>query len=168
VSETSDPEPAGVAEAPFREAGASRGHQPWCSRPEVPAGAQVCPECKACQPGNTLSLKHGAFRSLDRPETLGALLAVQADVVEHLGGDPSVIQLGLAKDYSRVDAMVEAVAANIAAGGILTPKGRRRAAVTLLLALMDRRLKLAAALGLERRAKPVASPLDYITGKADL
>jgi hypothetical protein len=58
-------------------------------------------------------------------------------------------------DYARTDLLIESMAANLEVGGILTAKGKARAAVKLLLALMDRRLRLATTLGLERRARHV-------------
>ena len=79
----------------------------------------------------------------------------------HLGGEPSMIQADLVTDYARVDVLIESVAANIEVGGIFTPKGSARAAVSLLLSLLDRRLRLAQVLGLERKSKPV-NPLDAV------
>lgn len=107
------------------------------------------------QPGNTVALKHGAYRSLDRPEALIAIAGKRAELAQHLGGDPSLIQADLLTDYARVDVLIESVAANIEVGGIFTPKGSARAAVSLLLSLMDRRLRLATTLGIERKAKQV-------------
>jgi hypothetical protein len=106
-------------------------------------------------PGNTASLVHGGRRSLGRPEALAAIAGKRADLAKHLGDDPSVIQADLITDYARVDVLIESVAQNIEIAGILTPKGRTRAATTLLLSLMDRRLRLAVTLGLERRSTPV-------------
>jgi hypothetical protein len=108
------------------------------------------------KPGNTASLKHGGRRSLDRPEALIAIAGKREALVAHLN-DASVIQQDLVTDYARTDVLIESVAANIEVGGIFTAKGRTRAAVKLLLLLMDRRLRLATTLGLERRAKRVES-----------
>lgn len=107
------------------------------------------------QPGNTAALRHGAYRSLDRPEALIAIAGKREEIAQHLGGEPSLIQSDLVTDYARLDVLIESVAANIEVGGIFTPKGRSRAAVTLLLALMDRRLRLATTLGIERKTKQI-------------
>ena len=50
----------------------------------------------------------------------------------------------------------------IEAQGVMTAKGKTRSAVTTLLSIIDRQTKLAATLGLERRAKPVASLADVL------
>jgi hypothetical protein len=108
-------------------------------------------------PGNTAALKHGGRRSLDRPEALTAIAGKRAELIAHVGESASVIQHDIITDYARTDVLIESVAANIEVGGIFSSKGRTRAAVTLLLSLMERRLRLAQALGLERRAKRVPS-----------
>ena len=133
---------------------------PHC-RADTPPGAQNCPACHLALPGNTLAMKHGGRRKLDQPAALAAIAEKRADLVAHLGGDPSVIQADLVIDYARVDTLIESVAANIERGGVFTPKGSARAAVSMLLSLLDRRLRLATTLGIERRAKPV-NPLDAV------
>lgn len=104
--------------------------------------------------GNVLSLKHGGRRSLDRPEALIAIAGKREELVAHLG-DASVIQQDLVTDYARTDVLIESVAANIEVGGIFTAKGKTRAAVSLLLSLMDRRLRLATTLGIEPKQRRV-------------
>jgi hypothetical protein len=99
-------------------------------------------------------LKHGGRRSLDRPEALMAIAGKRDELAAHLG-DASVIQQDLITDYARTDVLIESVAANIEVGGIFTAKGRTRAAVALLLSLMDRRLRLAQALGIERKQRQI-------------
>jgi hypothetical protein len=103
--------------------------------------------------GNTASMTHGGRRSLDRPEALAAIAEKREELVRHLGGEPSAVQADLVTDYARMDVLIESVAANIEVGGIFTPKGRTRAAVSLLLSLLDRRLRLATTLGIEVKAR---------------
>jgi hypothetical protein len=106
------------------------------------------------QAGNVAALKHGGRRSLDRPEALIAIAGKREELTAHLG-DASVIQQDLVTDYARTDVLIESVAANIEVGGIFTTKGKTRAAVSLLLSLMDRRLRLATTLGIERKPRRV-------------
>jgi hypothetical protein len=113
------------------------------------------------QPGNTAALKHGGRRSLDRPEALIAIAGKRAELTAHLGDQSSVIQQDIVTDYARTDVLIESVAANIEVGGIFTAKGRTRAAVTLLLSLMDRRLRLAQTLGIEKKQRQI-NPLDAV------
>jgi hypothetical protein len=134
------------------------------SRPEPPSPESEPPQRSNVgqfQRGNTAGLKHGAYRSLDRPEALIAIKGKQDEVIQQLGGDLSQIQTDLVTDYARVDVLIESVVSNIEVGGIFTPKGRARAAVTMLMSLMDRRLRLALTLGLERRQRPV-HPIDAV------
>lgn len=123
--------------------------------------ASTCSACHRFLPGNIAAVTHGGRRALDRPEALAAIAGKREELVKHLGGDPSLIQADLVTDYARVDVLIESVAANIEVGGIFTPKGSARAAVSLLLTLLDRRMRLATTLGLERKAKPV-NPLDAV------
>jgi hypothetical protein len=121
-------------------------------------------KCRWLRVGSQLALKHGGRRSLDRPEALAAIAGKRAELVEHMGGDPSLLEADLLTDYARVDVLIESVAANIEVGGIFTPKGSARAAVSLLLSLLDRRLRLATTLGIQRKAKPVASLSEVLNG----
>lgn len=123
--------------------------------------ASTCVGCHRFLPGNVAAVTHGGRRALDRPEALTAIAGEREELVKHLGGDPSLLQADLVTDYARVDVLIESVAANIEVGGIFTPKGSARAAVSLLLTLLDRRMRLATTLGLERKAKPV-NPLDAV------
>ncbi len=127
--------------------------------------AATCASCHRFLPGNTAAVTHGGRRSLDRPEALAAIAGKREELVQHLGGEPSMIQADLVTDYARVDVLIESVAANIEVGGIFTPKGSARAAVTMLLSLLDRRLRLATTLGIERKAKPVVSLAEVMDGK---
>jgi hypothetical protein len=135
-------------------------HQAWCPRPKLPPGAYRCPRCNVWQPANTAALTHGAYRSLDRPEALAAKLQKRTELIEHFSGEVSVIKADLLEDYACLDVLISTVVGNIEVGGILTPKGHTRAAVTLLMSLMDRRLRLAMTLGLERASKTL-TPSEY-------
>ena len=115
-------------------------------------------------PGNTYAMKHGAYRSLDQPEMLAAIAGKRDELTRDLGGELSVIQSDLVTDYARVDVLIESVAANIEVGGVLSAQGRVRAAVKLLLVLLDRRLRIATTLGIERKAKPVVPLAEVLRG----
>lgn len=133
----------------------SRDHDPRQERPDRDATTGQF------LPGHLTNVKHGAYQSLDRPEALAAITGKRDEIIRDLGGDLAIIKSDLVTDYARTDVLIESVARNIEVGGIFTPKGSSRAAVTLLLSLMDRRQRLAQALGLERHVKPV-NPLDAV------
>lgn len=153
-STLTSPEP--IVDAPAAPSG-ERPTQTPCPRchADNASDASTCAACHRFLPGNTAALTHGGRRSLDRPEALAAIAGKREELVRHLGGEPSALQADLVTDYARVDVLIESVAANIEVGGIFTPKGSARAAVSLLLSLLDRRLRLATTLGIERRQRPV-------------
>lgn len=126
-----------------------------CGDLDPPNADCRCIKCGCVRHGSSLALKHGGRRSLDRPEALIAIRGKREVVIRDLGGDLTVIASDLVTDYARVDVLIESVAANIEVGGVFTAKGRARACVGMLLSLLDRRLRLAQVLGLERRVKSV-------------
>jgi hypothetical protein len=130
-------------------------HQPWCTA-DVPTGADRCPTCNVWQPSNTGAWKTGAFsrQLLESQAVVEAMADKRAALKRHVG-DASEVQSDLIGDYALVDVLISTVADNILKGGMLTPKGKRRAAVTLLLLLLDRRVKYAGMLGLKAVIKDV-------------
>lgn len=91
---------------------------------------------------------------------------VQADAA--LDGEAPETLAGLFEAYAEVRLLRQAMFIRLTElGGPVTTKGKARALYTAYLGALDRETKLAQALGTDRRQKPVASPLDYINGKAD-
>jgi hypothetical protein len=119
-------------------------------------------------PGNTASLTHGQRSERAGAELiphLAALLAEkEAAIVADLGGAEqlSAIRRELVARFIQSSAIADSLAVNIAAHGVLTAKGRTRAAVTLYLQVLDRQIKLATSIGLERRQKRALSVGDII------
>lgn len=70
-------------------------------------------------------------------------------------GETSAVKESLARRYVHVGLVAEFLESNFVAQGVLTTKGRTRAAVSLYLTVVDRQVRLAGLLGLERQAKPV-------------
>jgi hypothetical protein len=151
---------------PFQERASSEpSHQPTCSRPMVPEGAQTCPECHSFQPGNTAALKGG----LHSPRAVAALLPGQeeiraaladkrAAVVADLGGEQQLSSIARAEveRYLQLMVLLETLWADLTARGILTTKGKRRAALTAFLQVNDRVDRVVSRLGLERKQKVVS------------
>lgn len=114
------------------------------------------------QPGNPGQWRHGlrsaraAAALLPGQEAIrAAMLERRAAVVADLGGPDELSQV--ASDeidrYARLHVLHESLWREIEARGVLTAKGRQRAALTALLAVSDRIDRLAARLGLARRPK---------------
>ena len=126
--------------------------------------------------GNTASLIHG-LRSARVPK---ARLPEQVELLEVLGETRQAIeaQLGGAQQlspvlrdmlsrYLELEVLASWLGDNLLMHGVLTTKGKRRAALSAYLTVVDRQERFARMLGLERRAKPTIDPLDYVKGKVD-
>jgi len=118
------------------------------------------------RPGNVARLTHG-LRSC-RVQA-GALLppgaALPADreraIVADLGGDVPTITAGLVRRYAHLELIAEWLEGNLIAEGVMTTKGRQRAAVSAYMAVVDRLTRLGLTLGLERKARPVTNAAEY-------
>jgi hypothetical protein len=94
-----------------------------------------------------------------------ALMAEKhAAYVADLGGRSALsqIKLDLVGRYQETDLLASTLAENIKRGGVVTGKGRTRAAVTAYLAVVDRQTRLAQLLGLERVLKPTKDAMAYM------
>jgi hypothetical protein len=76
-------------------------------------------------------------------------------------GEVGVVKGSLADSFVELDAVRNYLGSRLAAEGPLTGKGRTRALLTAYLAVVDRQVRLAQVLGIERRAKPV-DPLEAV------
>lgn len=72
-----------------------------------------------------------------------------------------------ARNLAALDVLAETFWTFIEAQGVLTAKGKTRAAVTTWLSIVDRQLKLAQVLGLERKAKRAKSLDDVLAEHED-
>lgn len=142
-----------------------------CSRcgAEAPAGANRCPACKSFVVGNAERRTHGLYaRSL--PDDLRQSVEDwRAAVVSAQGGldvlDAEPIRAGLLRALVSVDTTERLIIAGILrAGGVDTRAGQRLAG--LLLAAVDRRLRLSTTLGLDRRQKDAGSLSEWIAAHA--
>lgn len=119
------------------------------------------PETGQFLPGNTAALQHGARseRHLERlQEQAAEALAEQRDeIAQDLGGADALsrVQQDLLERYLAASCLLGWMEAELVAKGPLTSKGKRRALHSAYAIQLDRVVKLAGMLGLERRAKPV-------------
>jgi hypothetical protein len=114
--------------------------------------------------GNTISLKHGgrsrrvALAQLPGQDALRASLRGMADgIAIDLGGvdELSTLKRELIKCFTETSAIRSYLGENILREGVLTTKGRTRAAVGTYLSVVDRLSRLAQAIGLARVPKQV-------------
>ncbi len=156
------------ANAPFGELAASGPDVAACFREARNTGRFTV--------GNTLSLKHGARSARvkaallpEQAEALAALAEKRIGIENDRGGveGMAVIARDMVTRYIELDNVATWLSDNLQRHGALTGKGRQRAALTAYLGIVDRQVRLAQLLGLERKQKPVVSPLDYIDGKVD-
>ncbi len=111
--------------------------------------------------GNTASLVHGGRSKVLRreleDEAAEALAERREAIAADLGGvtDLSTLALDTVRRYVSAAAMLEWMEGRLLAEGVLTGKGRRKALHNAYLAQLDRVVRLAGLLGLERKAKGV-------------
>ncbi len=114
--------------------------------------------------GNVGALRHGG-RSL---QLRGALEDAKAELLRQVQSDLALDETAAVTLASLADAYCEATLLRrslfqrlAVEGGAVTGRGRTRQSLGVYLQVLDRELRLAATLGLERRTKPV-SPLDAL------
>ena len=152
---------------------ACRCGSPW--HDEMDAGGVW--RCEAGHPRpNTPgpAMKHGGRSKLvgrgllpEQAEVLALIAEREAAILKDRGGAENVGQLtrDLVRRYLEAGLIADYLSNNIVRHGVLTTKGRTRAAVNTYLHVLDRLHRIAGAIGLERAARQVPSPLDYIDGK---
>ena len=120
----------------------------------------------------------GAGKTLARSERFWtfvepAIQAVEASVFTQLGLTPETVpetQRGIVEALAEIRVFRRSMRIRLTEGptaGPITAKGKTRALYTAYLGAVDREMKLAQLLGLERRSKPITNPRDYIAGKVD-
>ncbi len=108
-------------------------------------------------------LRHGMRAStlLDLPAMAEAhrerCEAIRAD----LGGDVSTLKQSAIAEAARLSLLVDSMGNDLLTQGVLTGKGRCRAALSAYVMTLDRLQRLMGLLGLERRAKPV-DPIEAV------
>ena len=115
--------------------------------------------------GNTLNLRHGlrSLKILDQPDISAWHQEEVETITADLGGAGGLTALKRAsiREAARLELIMGTLGDELLAGGVLTGKGKMRAATSVYLHVLDRFMKMAATVGLERRAKPV-NPLEVV------
>jgi hypothetical protein len=129
------------------------------AEPPVSGAEERDPSTGRFVAGNRAAVTHG----LRATKYLEQLKAEASDVLRErretlqrdLGGELGLVKADSADAYLVTVLLTESLAQNLLAHGVLTPKGKTRAAMSAFLQVLDRQVKLATLLGLERRTKPV-------------
>jgi hypothetical protein len=125
------------------------------------SGSQCDRETGRFLPGDTRNLKHGlrSERLVDQPDIAAWHREQVTEITTDLGGDAELTALARAsvREIARLEVILAALGTELLQGGVLTGKGKTRAATTTYLQVLDRFTRLAATLGLERRQKRVDS-----------
>jgi hypothetical protein len=104
-------------------------------------------------------LLHGAKSKIARQQLLdeaAVLLAEQrSEIARDLGGDLSRIGRDLVDRYVETCLLAGHLGSVLTVEGVFTSSGRARRALQAYLQLLDRQIKLAAQLGIERRTKQI-------------
>jgi hypothetical protein len=130
--------------------------------------AHRCDKCKAMLPGNQVARKFPALAQASPDLRMSAEETVQA-VVADKGGieNMTALKRSAARQLGDVLIFLTLFKNHIVAHGLITPTGKPSPAYDKYLAGLDRFLRLAALLGVEREARTVLSPLDYIDAGPD-
>ena len=122
----------------------------------------------AIKKGETRALKHGRYSKqaqlalLPGQEEIRAVLASRRErLTDDQGGtqDMSQILEDTIDRYQRLWVLASTLEARMEKEGVLTGKGKTRAAVTLYLGIVDRLSKLAQQIGFDRKARQVPTSL---------
>lgn len=109
--------------------------------------------------GNTIAMKHGLHSKqlLSLPDVRAWLDDRVAAITADMGGERelSALQHAAIREAAVVTLILAALSDELLRGGVLTPKGRKRAAASLYLETVDRFIRLSKTVGLERRSKRV-------------
>jgi hypothetical protein len=145
------------------------------TKPMSPASRARYDRLSESMKGNTRNLQHGLYSAAVQS---GALTALAVQHVEHSealerlvadrGGmdNVSVIELSLLKKIVVLDRISDHLAGHVLRDGVLSTKGRTRAAVVTYLSVVDRVARLASTLGLERKAKKVGDLESFLQARA--
>jgi hypothetical protein len=125
---------------------------------------------------NTAALTHGGtskqLRALivETPAAREALDQKRAAIRADLGEDTTTIRDDLITRYVELDVLAAWLAQNLVENGVISGRGRTRAAATLYLQVADRQIKLAQVIAqvidLERRQKTVPRLEDLIAAQS--
>jgi len=120
--------------------------------------------------GNGLALRHG-LRSTQLLEAHDVRVWHReqvAAITRDLGGDDQLtaVKRSMVRELARVEVILASLGDELLERGVMTGKGKTRAAATLYLKTLDRFEKVARLIGLEGRTKQVPNPADWLEGKA--
>lgn len=139
---------------------------------ESSASGAVCAHCHRVHPrGRFLAgcpgpaLRTGEHSALVRSGAADgredAVAAARLELRAQLG-DVGVVKGSLSDSFVELDAVRNYLGGRLAAEGPLTARGRTRALLSAYLAVVDRQVRLAQVLGIERRNRPAESAADII------
>ena len=127
-------------------------------------------------PGNTAQLRHGLRSARARQALLpgqevqlAALSELRAELYADLGGIDAlgVVKKDAARRFLELTVVADTLVTNLLHDGIISPKGRQRAALSAYLSVVDRLTKLSTLLGLERKTKRVETIDDFLRARAE-
>jgi hypothetical protein len=115
-------------------------------------------------PGPALKHKMYSYRERGLPADLKLSVdEFRTGIVSDLGGADALttLQIAYVQRLCDVEVAVRLLTNDLAVRGVFTARGRVRSTFSRLLETIDRWDKLAQRVGVERRPKPVPSPLEY-------
>jgi len=160
------------AEPSLRNGSGNGRNQKVCKSCEAsnPSEAGSCVKCGRFLAANRVALRAGIYARYKPADLVMTADQLEAGIVSDLGGvdGMSTLERSYVRKMRDLEITLRLLASDIARNSLLTPGGRVRDVYSAFLAGLDRFDRYAQRVGLERRQRPVSSPLDYIRGEADL
>jgi hypothetical protein len=120
------------------------------------------------EPGNAVALKHGvrSTRILLNPDILAWHREQVIAISNDLGGESelSTLQISHVREVARLEVILAALGDELLNAGVLTPKGNMRVCTTAYLHVLDRFVKVASAVGIQRVSKRIESLQEIMAG----
>jgi hypothetical protein len=109
-------------------------------------------------------LAHGlrARTLVEQPELAAAHAEIAHAIGAELGADLSTLKAAAVREAARLVLIVDSLGADLMGNGVLTAKGRNRAALSAYVLTLDRLHKLMTVLGLERRSRSLPTTVDGV------
>lgn len=120
--------------------------------------------------GNVAALTHGlrAKSLLDVPELAEAHREAVAAIEADLGADLSTLKRGAVREAARLLLIVDSLGNDLLTRGVLTAKGKNRAALTAYVTTLTSLQKMMGTLGIERKSRTLPTTIDGLLASLDL
>ena len=119
-------------------------------------------------PGPRLTTGLRARTLVERPEIAAAHREMVTAIEADMGADVSTLKRDAVREAARLMLIVDSLGNDLLTRGVLTAKGKNRAALTAYAMTLDRLQKLMGTLGVERKSRTLPTTIDGLVASLDL